>query len=93
MNLLDLDKNDVVQNYMQLSHADGFQNIIQKATRIQGLSVSLIDHLFIKSPADRITSGVFLDSPSDHFATFAILPSFKVSKNINLYRKCRKFIF
>ena len=50
-----------------------FLNVITKATRIERNSKSLIDHIFyfsVNNKIETVSSGVIIDSPSDHFLTF-----------------------
>jgi len=44
-----------------------------KATRIQGSSFGLIDHIVTNQTMDNVTSGVIISDISDHFFTFNIL--------------------
>jgi hypothetical protein len=81
----------VVQNYEELSYAYGFTNIIKKATRIQGNSCSLIDHIYTKLSVDSIISGVFIDTPSDHFATFCVVPDLTLPKADEVMQSSRSF--
>jgi hypothetical protein len=69
INLLELN-NLEPQNYMNLLFAFGFLQSVVKATRIQNISKSLIDHILVNTSDDVITSGIILSDISDHFFTF-----------------------
>jgi hypothetical protein len=69
INLLDLENADS-QTYMNLLFAAGYLQCILKATRMQNVSKSLIDHIHCNSLTNNITSGVFISDISDHFFTF-----------------------
>jgi len=69
INLLDLNSPDVT-NYINLLFAAGYLQSIAKATRIQNVSKSLIDHIHVNSNVNEIVSGVLISDISDHFFTF-----------------------
>ena len=59
---------------MDSVHTNGYVQCIQKATRIQNQSRSLIDHILTNTQSTAITSGTFITDVSDHFLTFVHLP-------------------
>jgi hypothetical protein len=69
INLLELASTDS-QNYLNLLFAAGYLQGILKATRIQNLSNSLVDHIHFNNPSKNIVSGVLVSDISDHFFTF-----------------------
>ena len=58
---------------IDLSMSFGLFQLITKATRIHGVSTTLIDHIFTNDISENIVSGVLTDSLSDHFITFCTL--------------------
>ena len=73
INLL-LPANNFSENYMDSVHTNGYVQCIQKATRIQNQSRSLIDHILSNTQNSTILSGTFITDVSDHFMTFVQLP-------------------
>ena len=69
-----LNPSSFATDYTDTIHTNGFIQCIQKATRIQNLSKSLIDHIIIKSSHSTITSGVLICDVSDHLLTFTTVP-------------------
>jgi len=70
-------------NYLlELSMGFGFLQLISKVTRIQGESATLLDHIFTNDVVNVTSSGVIIDSYSDHFITFCSL-SFEKPKPKN----------
>jgi Reverse transcriptase (RNA-dependent DNA polymerase) len=61
-------------NYSNIYSSYGFTQLILKATRIQGNSTTLIDHILTNAPITSINTGVILNDISDHFPVFAIIP-------------------
>ena len=62
------------ENYIETIHTSGFVQCIQKATRIQNKSRSLIDHILTNCSSNLLTSGSFICDISDHFLIFIQLP-------------------
>ena len=60
---------------------NGFVNFINSVTRIGNNSKSAIDQIFSNSPNLIKQSGIIIDSPSDHFWTFAAYNSSKDCSN------------
>ena len=73
-----------VNEYLDLLLTQGYLQFITKSTRIDGLSNTLIDHIFSNDNISNITSGVILDALSDHFLTFSVL-------NFNMKKKSQTF--
>jgi hypothetical protein len=69
INLLDLENHDA-SNYLNLLFAAGYLQGIFKATRIQNLSKTLIDHVHLNTFSPNINTGVIVSDISDHFFTF-----------------------
>ena len=57
---------------------NGFLQLITKATRIQGTSTSLIDHIFTDSLGSAGDAGTIANDISDHFINFFFVPTTKV---------------
>ena len=68
-----LKKGNIRQTFLGETLSTGFINHINIATRICPPSMSSIDQLFSNNPNLITNSGVFIDSPSDHFWTFISL--------------------
>lgn len=59
----------------------GFQQLIKKASKIQGVSYSLIDHVYTNHDKSSYNCGVKVDSFSDHFSTLFVLDICKEKKS------------
>jgi len=71
INLLNLDRNPVAVDYLNLLHSNSFIQSIQRATRIAEKNFSLIDHILIKNAVEKkFVTGVLINDLSDHFLTF-----------------------
>ena len=69
-------------NYIDTIMSNGFLQLITKATRIQGTSISSIDHILTNSLQSSQNVGTLLSDISDHFINFIFLPTAKSnSKN------------
>jgi hypothetical protein len=90
INLLDL-VNDDSQTYLNLIFAAGFLQCIPKATRIQGASKTLIDHIHCNSSENNIHSGIIVSDISDHFFTFISARSANTSMGKNKTTVSRDF--
>ena len=78
--------------FTDLLSSFGFHQIISKATRISGESHTLIDHIFTSDNCNDITSsGIFIDSISDHFHPFIDINLKKGPKKKNIPRHYRDF--
>jgi len=51
---------------------NGFMQLIFKATRVQGSSYGLIDHIMSNVQLNEFSSGVIISDISDHFLTFVV---------------------
>jgi hypothetical protein len=90
INLLDLANTDS-QNYLNLLFAAGYLQGILKATRLQNLSKSLIDHIHFNNPSKKIVSGVLVSDISDHFFTFICVRPDSPKPNIHKDTVSRDF--
>ena len=70
INLLNLPTDETVRLYFNSITERGFTLTNLKATRIQGNSSTLIDHIITNSKAHSLISGSIIDDLSDHFITF-----------------------
>ena len=68
-NLLKINHNLSAKKYLDTVHSNGFTNGIFKATRIQGLSFSLIDHILMKNEPENTKCNTIISDLSDHFIT------------------------
>ena len=76
INLLNLNNNNAIE-YLNTTHANGYVQVINRATRISGninrnYCYSLIDHILYNGPNSTVTSGVVTYDISDHFLTFIV---------------------
>ena len=69
INLLKISHCPLSQKYLNTIHSNGFINGIFKATRIQGPSYSLIDHILVKNEPTKTTFKTVICDISDHFIT------------------------
>ena len=67
--------NHTHHDYFTNIYAHGFTQLISTTTRIQGNTVSLIDHILTNSNQNLYESGVIISDISDHFPVFTIIPS------------------
>lgn len=73
---------EISNKFTEVIHTTGFVQHIEKATRIQGESFTLIDQI-ISNGDQRIKSGVLVEDISDHFLTF-------IQTNSKMPKKVRK---
>ena len=59
--------------YFQSIHTSGYTQCINKSTRIQGNTNTLIDHI-LTNTTQQIQSGTLIADISDHFFTFIVAP-------------------
>ena len=78
IDLLRVDSNSKVQEYLNVMLSYGFQPLIKRPTRVTSTSMTLIDHLWTNC-GDFLNSGIILSRISDHFPVFA---TFELSSNI-----------
>jgi hypothetical protein len=71
INILNLHLPDI-SNYLNCIFTKGYLQIIQKASRIQNESKSLIDHIRSNSRGMEICTGTLISDISDHFFTFVL---------------------
>jgi hypothetical protein len=91
-----LDSNINLLSHTNLSHdytntytAHGFTQLILKASRIQGNSSSLIDHILTNASSPSINTGVIINDISDHFPVYTVIPvkNIRAGKSQVLTRK------
>jgi hypothetical protein len=71
---LQLNENKVSRDYMDIIISNGFVQLLSKATRIQGDSCSLIDHILTITNLEIYSTGTIISDISDHFINFILLP-------------------
>ena len=74
LNLLPATLSPLAADYLASIHNNGFIQCIHKATRIQGATISLIDHILTNPLTHNIISGSLISDISDHYFTFICLP-------------------
>ena len=67
--------------------SNGFLQLITKATGIQGISISLIDHIITNSLSSTNDVGTIVNDISDHFINFLFVPITKVQEKPNFTNK------
>jgi len=70
INVLKLLNDQTASNYFNTTTINGFLMTNTKASRIQGLSYGLLDHILTNKPSDIITTGTIITDLSDHFPLF-----------------------
>jgi hypothetical protein len=70
INLLKVNHSTNCQLYLETVYSNGFSQIIGKATRIDGNTFSLIDHILVKSNDVISKSGTLITDFSDHFTNY-----------------------
>ena len=74
INLLNHDKHQQTQNYLETLLGHGMLPLITLPTRITPTSSTLIDHIFSNLKHDSFDSGIIYSAISDHLAIFHIRP-------------------
>jgi hypothetical protein len=69
LNLLNYNTDVICRQYINTALSNGFYQMITRATRIQGESFSLIDHVFTNTKNVVPECGVLVSDISDHFFT------------------------
>ena len=67
--------------------SNGFLQLITKATRIQGNSISLIDHILTNSLGSANDAGTIINDISDHFINFFFIPTTSVQEKPSFTNK------
>ena len=80
LDLLKLESSKLVHDYFYAAVANGFLNLITKATRISDRNFLLIDQILTNSESKEFKSGVIIDRISDHFMTFGSVSSTRCIK-------------
>ncbi len=75
INLLKLNNNTLISDYLDTVHSNGFLQTLTKATRISGDSYSLIDHILCSNYLNTFITGTVVLDISDHFMNFICTPS------------------
>lgn len=86
-----VDPNNVASNFLDLFGGFGYLNLITKATRIADTSATALDQIFLNDLSFFRRSGVIVDSPSDHFATFVEINITKPKTKSDPYTTSRRF--
>ena len=89
INLLELQANDCARHYFNTVLDRGFMPTNMKATRMNGNSSTLIDHILTNSKLTKLTSGSIIEDISDHWVSF-IQPCISKYKSKPRAVKCRQ---
>ena len=93
INLLKINHSQSTALYLETIFANGFLQKIGKATRIQGNTFFLIDHILTKTEINVELSGTIISDISDHFINFVAVPCTKtrVTSDIKPKRNFSQF--
>lgn len=93
IDILNEDDNNIVE-YLNCLSLYGFQSFINHPTRVNNISSTCIDHLFIKSKLGNISSGIYMSDISDHFLTMCKIniPSNYPALSINVSPHSNKYV-
>lgn len=72
IDILKEDDNDITE-YLNCLSLYGFQSFINYPTRVNNISSTCIDHLFVRSSLSNIVSGIYMSDISDHYLTLCKL--------------------
>ena len=67
--------------------SNGYLQLISKATRIQGNSISSIDHILTNSLQSTHDVGTLINDISDHFINFMFIPTSKTNQENSFTNK------
>jgi hypothetical protein len=70
IDLLKLNTLNLCNDYMDVNLSNGFIQLICRATRIQGIHYSLIDHILTNTNQPNYSVGTIVSDISDHFINF-----------------------
>ena len=87
INLLNLDRNQIALDYLDIVHSNSYIQTIVKATKIQPQSFTLIDHILTNSSNQNHETGTIVSDLSDHFFTFTTTISPSLKNKINVITK------
>ncbi|MBM3939105.1 MAG: hypothetical protein FJ333_10715, partial [Sphingomonadales bacterium] len=90
INLLKLNHDPHAEIFINTISLNGFIQLIFKATRVQGPSFGLIDHILTNIQSECFSSGVIIGDISDHFITFIVSNS-KIESKKEEFRSYRNF--
>ena len=79
-NLNLLTENSTNIDYIDTIMSNGYLQLISKATRIQGNSISSIDHILTNSLQSTHDVGTLINDISDHFINFMFIPTSKTNQ-------------
>ena len=74
IDLLRLESLDIAKEYLDVAICNGFMQLSCRATRIQGTSHSLIDHILTNANLPSYCNGTIISDVSDHFFNYLMLP-------------------
>jgi Reverse transcriptase (RNA-dependent DNA polymerase) len=90
INLLNISNNNGSIEYLDTLLNNGYMQTVMKASRIQGRTHSLIDHILVNDQQGEVITGTIIDDTSDHFPTFLTIKSCKKHKKPK-YQESRCF--
>jgi len=90
INLLKLNHDIHAETFFNTISLNGFMQLIFKATRVQGPSYGLIDHILTNAQPEYFSSGVIISDISDHFLTF-VVSNAKIESKKDEFRSYRNF--
>ena len=89
INLLNAETCNFTKDFLLSLQSYSFVPTIDKPTRVNSNSATLIDNIFVNQIGREITSGNIISDISDHYSQFCIIKSFKVKElpQKTMYRK------
>eukprot|EP00914_Ancora_sagittata_P021598 GHVO01042820.1.p1 GENE.GHVO01042820.1~~GHVO01042820.1.p1 ORF type:complete len:122 (+),score=0.84 GHVO01042820.1:77-442(+) len=82
-NLLSIEANNNCEKFTDIMHSNSFFPLIDKPTRIQPPSSTLIDNIFTNCPQHGHTSGIVYTDISDHLPIFSINDTLAETTGVN----------
>ena len=81
IDLAKYDSNETISDFFNLMYSHSYKSLINKPTRVQGHSSSIIDNIFTNDLESTHSSGILLADISDHFPIFTLKSCNSDSKN------------
>ena len=90
LNILDLNKNKFISEYVESLFSHGFIQLITKPTRIAENSATLLDHILTNSTVREHDTFILCSKLSDHFPIIHLL-NFEKTKQQKIISETRNF--
>ena len=83
LNLLNLNNDNNVKEFVDLFHSNNFFNVILKPTRVSRMAATLLDHVWTNDYSNCVLNNILYCNISDHFPTLCSFSS-QLTKNKNV---------